>query len=201
MNRQMLLPVAAMALLTMCSPRDNRDTGAAGSDTSSTATASAGADSARVVDNRSSKLDDAGILAQLDVMNTAEVQENTAAMKKTSTPALRRWEQMAARDHKTNREQGRALARKLGITPSGAQQVDAAEKAGGDEDLSKKTGKDFDKAFIDRQIDEHQKAVDKLNEFQNDAQNPQLKQFIQQTIPTVQKHTDQLKQVKDQIKD
>lgn len=203
MNRQMLLPMAAIALLTMCSPRDNggRDTGAASSDTVLTGTASTGADSASMSSRRSSKMDDAAILAQLDVMNASEVQENTAAMKKTATPALKNWERMAARDHKINREQGRALGQKLGLKPSGAQQAEAAEKSEGDGDLSKKSGKEFESAFVDRQLDEHKKALDKLNEMQSDAQNPQLKQFIQTTIPKVQAHTDKLQQIKDRTKD
>jgi putative membrane protein len=57
-----------------------------------------------------------------------------------------------------------------------------------------KTGKDFDKAFIDAAVKDHQKAIEL---FQNEADrgtDTQLKAFAKKTLPTLREH---LKQAQD----
>src|SRR2546423_6806613 len=63
-------------------------------------------------------LDDATIVAIFDGANTADIETGELAAKMGSTKAIRDFGAMLARDHKNVRQQGRDLAKKLGVTPT-----------------------------------------------------------------------------------
>jgi putative membrane protein len=62
-------------------------------------------------------LDDPTIVAIFDAANTSDIETGELGAKKGSTQAIRDFGAMLARDHKTVRQQGRDLAKKLGVTP------------------------------------------------------------------------------------
>ena len=50
-------------------------------------------------------------------------------------------------------------------------------------------GKDFDKAYIDAQVNEHQKLLDALNDkLIPNVKNPDLKAYLNQILPHVNRH-------------
>jgi putative membrane protein len=51
-----------------------------------------------------------------------------------------------------------------------------------------KAGADWDMAWVNKMVDDHQKMVDKFQNAQNDVNDPELKKMITETIPTLQKH-------------
>jgi hypothetical protein len=63
-------------------------------------------------------LDDATIVAIFDAANTSDIETGDLGAKKGSTKAIRDFGAMLSRDHKTVRQQGRDLAKKLGVTPT-----------------------------------------------------------------------------------
>lgn len=208
--RNMILPLAAVALLTMCGPRGNSgDTGSArdttsggaaiGSTGGSTSTAATGTGTA------AGRLDDAGVVARIDLINSTEIQENSAGLKKASSPAVKAFARTMVAQHTDNRQKGRVLATTMGIKPAAGQMSEAAEEKSGDaakaeDNLAGKTGADFDKAFIDAQVAGHQKVLDELQTtLLPAAQNADLRALIEKTIPTVQKHLDQAKQLQQRM--
>jgi putative membrane protein len=215
--KTLILPVAAVALLTMCTPSGDRtETGAVGSrDTAATERGmeavrtpdSAGATTSATAARSNTKLDDGLILARLDQANTNEVRSFSAAAKTTSNPELKRLANKIATEHKANRGEGRALAKRIGVKPSeagtaGEEVADAAADAAAEmKSLAGKTGRDFDKAFLEHQVKVHEETIDMLkNQFLPAAQNAELKTMIQRTIPKVQGHLTQLKKLEEQVK-
>src|SRR3954453_9456728 len=65
-----------------------------------------------------SALNDSTIVAIFDAANTADIETGTLAAQKGSSEAVRQFGAMLARDHKSVQQQGRDLAKKLGVTPT-----------------------------------------------------------------------------------
>ncbi|WP_153797763.1 DUF4142 domain-containing protein [Foetidibacter luteolus] len=61
------------------------------------------------------------------------------------------------------------------------------------EDLSKKSGKDFDKAYVDLMLDDHKEDVEAFQKASNECKDPDVKNFATQTLPVLQKHLDSIK--------
>src|SRR3954452_3024414 len=64
------------------------------------------------------KLDDPTIVAIFDAANTYDVETGSLAVKKGSTKEIRDFGAMLVRDHSNVRQQGRDLAKSLGVTPT-----------------------------------------------------------------------------------
>ena len=61
--------------------------------------------------------------------------------------------------------------------------------------MNKKTGKDFDKAYIDDMVAGHRKAVNKFEDGSKHLDDADLKNFATQTLPTLQMHQDSIKAI------
>ncbi|MBK5189117.1 MAG: DUF4142 domain-containing protein, partial [Gemmatimonadaceae bacterium] len=73
-------------------------------------------------------------------------------------------------------------------------------KSGNDDfkDLTdKKAGKDWDEDYINKQIDDHQNVLDKLQDAATSAKAPELKDAINKSVGKVQEHLTQAKTIKD----
>jgi putative membrane protein len=106
------------------------------------------------------------------------------------------------RDHHTMRAQGAALAKKLKITPTppaGDNMVADAQKTMDNLNSTAK-GKDFDKAYIDGEVDAHKKVLDMATKAMDQAQSTELKNLIQKAAPVVQGHLDLAESVQKNLK-
>ncbi len=204
--KTLLLPAAALLLLSSCSPGNDRRTGETGvagdapgemssRDTTPTPAAPAGAD-------RAEASTPVAILSQMNVSNTTEIQLARMAAEKASSPDVKRIAEKLAVDHSKNREQVRALAQKLNVrlTPAQGGDVTAADSAAMPADLQGKTGGDFDRAFIEHEIKDHESNIDKIeNQLLPAAQDPQLKAYLQKTLAEMQGHLANLTEVEQKI--
>ena len=67
-------------------------------------------------------------------------------------------------------------------------------------DLSNKKGADFDKAYVNMMVDDHQKTVDKFKDASENCKDADIKAFAAKTLPTLQGHLDHVKALKDGMK-
>jgi putative membrane protein len=65
--------------------------------------------------------------------------------------------------------------------------------------LAKKTGPDFDKAYIAMMIKDHEAAVDLFTEASDDK-NQTIQDFARKTLPTIQMHLDDAKKIEASLK-
>jgi predicted outer membrane protein len=88
------------------------------------------------------------------------------------------------------------LAQKLNISLTLAPSDSAAAPS----NLQGKTGRDFDKGFVEYQIQAHQDNIDKIQtQLLPAASNPQVKAYLQKTLAAMQGHLASLKQVQQQL--
>ncbi|MDO8901066.1 MAG: DUF4142 domain-containing protein [Phenylobacterium sp.] len=75
-----------------------------------------------------------------------------------------------------------------------------------DEDVSRKVNDlreanaaDFDKKYIDMQVDAHQSALNLMQRYANDGDTPGLQAFAAATAPSIQQHLDEAKAIQDRL--
>jgi len=122
---------------------------------------------------------------QIDI-NYAKIAEH-----KSKSADVIKFAKTMAKDHQSVIDEAVALVKKLDVTPKD-NATSKSLKAGEAKTikmLNSKSGKAFDKAYIDNEVAYH-KAV--INEVQNalipDAQNAELKGLLQNVLPVLQAH-------------
>jgi putative membrane protein len=193
-----VLAVAVIAVAG-CSKKENygADTTAAASstvtgDTSTTAAAPA----------PSGTWTDPNIFALLDEANMADSSAGSIAQTKGTASAVRNFGRDMMRDHHTLRTQGAALAKKLNITPA-APSNDPVMPMAQDETNTLNTtakGKDFDKAYIDAEVNAHKAVLDLATKAAGQTQNAELKNLIQKAAPVLQGHLTRAESIQKTLK-
>jgi putative membrane protein len=135
-------------------------------------------------------LDDPTIVAIFDAANTADVETGTLAMERGQSKEVREFGAMLARDHKAVRQQGRDLARKLGVTPT-PPAVDAGAKAhaAAMTKLRALHGAAFDHAFLQHEVAFHKSVIDAVTTTLLPAiKNAEVKDLVVKVAPAFQAH-------------
>jgi len=146
-------------------------------------------------------LDDATIVAIFDVANTADIETGELAMKKGTTKEVRDFGAMLARDHKAVRQQGRDLAKKLGVTPTPPKPDDmAAGHKAAMKQLNAVSGKEFDKAFLEHEVGYHTAVISAVEKTLLPAiKNAELKDLVVKVAPAFAAHRDAAKNLLSKI--
>lgn len=66
--------------------------------------------------------------------------------------------------------------------------------------ITEKSGTDFDKAFVDELVDKHEKAIKLFETTANDATDPEIKAFFTKALPELREHRDMAQKEKDKLK-
>jgi putative membrane protein len=194
------LPFAALALLgaLACNRAERRDTG---SGDATGAAMSASDTVATAATATKASLDDPTIVAIFDAANTYDIETSQLALQKSKNPRVRRLARQFMNDHTNVRQQGRDLAKRLGVTPTPPQEFALTEDhTKAMETLQGKSGADFDKAFIAHEVDYHQAVIDAINQqLLPSIQNAELKALVQQVAPAFQGHLEAAKQLQKNL--
>ncbi|HEX2250829.1 MAG TPA: DUF4142 domain-containing protein [Gemmatimonadales bacterium] len=144
----------------------------------------------------------AGVLSQLNVSNTTEIQLSNLATRKASAPGVKQIAQKLATDHTRNREQLRALAKqlKVNLVPAQGGSVSAADSVAMPSDLEGKSGAEFDRAFIEHEIEDHQTNIQRIEtQLLPTAESQQIKEYLGKTLTEMKGHLASLQQVRQQL--
>ena len=69
-----------------------------------------------------------------------------------------------------------------------------------DNDLNDKpAGRDFDKAWADKMVKDHEKVIDLFEDAQDDVNDAELKTMISNAIPKLKSHLDMAKQLQEKL--
>lgn len=137
------------------------------------------------------KLDDAAIVGIFDAANTWDIATGSLAEKHAANKDARALGAMLARDHQTVRQQGRDLAKKLGVTPTPVAKDFALLTDYNDtmKKLRGLSGAAFDRAFLEHEVAYHKAVIDAVTDaFLPAIQNAELKAFVQKVAPAFQAH-------------
>lgn len=186
--RVAMLAVVAVAVAA-CSKKENyaADTTAASSSTTTSMDTTGMAASST---GTSGNWSDANIVALLDEANMADSSAGAIAATKGTSSSVRDFAKRMERDHHTLRAQGQALAKKLKVTPAAPSDDPVTSMASNETNTLNSTakGKDFDKAYIDAEVDAHKAVLDLATKAAGQTQTAELKNLIQKAAPVIQAH-------------
>ena len=135
-------------------------------------------------------LDDPTIVAIFDAANTADMETGALAAQRGASQQVRDFGAMLQRDHQQVRQQGRDLARRLGVTPTPPRDDQGArDHAAAMARLRSLRGAEFDRAFLQHEAAFHQAVINAVTTTLLPAiQNAEVKQLVTNVAPAFQGH-------------
>ncbi|KAA2240906.1 DUF4142 domain-containing protein [Chitinophaga agrisoli] len=154
----------------------------------------------------SAKQQNEGIAVDNDVSDFAvkaasgglmEVKLGELAQQNASSRRVKDFGSMMIRDHSKANDELKGLAAAKTIT---------LPDSVGDEhqhhidELKKKNGTAFDKAYIDMMVDDHNEDIDMFDKASNNLKDPDLKGFAAKTLPVLHTHLDEAKNIQQEMR-
>jgi putative membrane protein len=126
-----------------------------------------------------------------------EVEMGKLALSKSSNAEVKQYAQMMVDDHTAANNKLMTIASSKQITlPTSISDKHKKHM----EDMSKMSGKDFDKHYVSMMVDDHGEVVDAFKKENENTKDTELKNFTSETLPVLMKHQDQAKALKDKMK-
>ena len=127
----------------------------------------------------------------------AEVQLGQLASEKGTDAGVKDFGAMMVKDHSAANSKLIALAKKKGISLADSlSEFEQKTKV----KLAAKSGKDFDKAYVDDMIGDHQKDIQEFSNACKSLKDPELKEFANETLPVLKMHLAAIQKVKAGLK-
>jgi len=123
-----------------------------------------------------------------------EVAASQLAQSSATDERVKNFANMMVQDHTKAGDQLKKLAAAKSLTLPSAPS-DKHQKAV--DDLGKKKGADFDKAYVKMMLSDHKDAVDMFKKEADKAKDADLKTWATSTLPTLQMHLDSIKAISD----
>lgn len=147
-------------------------------------------------------LNDAQIAHVAVTANAIDSAMGALAAGKTQNAQVRDFAQTMIRDHTAVNQQAVALAQRLNVTPAdndvSRQLQQGAEQAR--TNLQGRSGADFDRAYMDREVEYHQAVLNALDQtLIPGAQNADLKGLLQQVRPNIAQHLERARQTRQAL--
>ena len=151
------------------------------------------------------KLTDDQVLRKVHHINLEEIDAGKLAQQKGTTREVKDYGATLVRDHTKADQDTKTLASKMNVDLE-KMKDDARhrEKQQAMQDkmdqLKKMTGKEFDRTFAQMMADGHRQAIEMVKTARVDAK-PELKSFLDQLLPVLQKHEDMANAILNKSRD
>lgn len=125
-----------------------------------------------------------------------EVEASQLAQEMAQSQEVKEYAQMIVNDHQQINEKLRNIAQQENIDFPESLKEDQREEI---QDLREKTGSDFDQAYMDKMVNKHEEAIDKLEKKLDEVQDQELQSFIDDTLNALRQHKQEAEQIQEQI--
>lgn len=148
-------------------------------------------------------LTDAEIAAIVVAANATDANMGEFAATRATNSAVKEFAKTMTRDHRAVNEQAGALVAKLGVKPV---ENETSRKLVNDgnavrAELAKKSGADFDRAYIAHEVAYHQAVIDAVDQtLIPNAQNAELKKLITDVRPALVAHLKHAQQLQSTLR-
>jgi len=126
-----------------------------------------------------------------------EVKLGQMAQDKGSNQRVKDFGGMMVKDHNAAGNELKNLAGQKNVTLPATVSNDHQKKI---DDLNKKSGRDFDKAYMDAMVDGHQATVNDFEKASKNTKDADVKAWIDKTLPTLKMHLDSARAIKKALK-
>jgi putative membrane protein len=149
-------------------------------------------------------LSDEQIAAVTNAANDAEIEQAKIAQKNAKNPRVKKFAAMMIKDHTQAKQKQKKLLGTIAITPADSSmstqlESDSQQKL---EDLKAVKGADFDRAYMDAQVDAHQKVLDAFdNQLIPETENAEFKALLSEIRPKIAAHLAEAKDIQQALLD
>jgi putative membrane protein len=174
-----LIWVSALVVMwgfTACNSSDNKET----DDSTTGDTAVVVTDSASDTQN-----EDTEFMTEAASGGMMEVELGQLAANKAVSADVKKFAKMMVTDHTKANNELKALAAQKGITLP-TMLMEKHQKMVND--LTAKTGKDFDKEYMNMMVDDHKDDIDAFEKAADKGNDADIKAFAAKTVPTLKNH-------------
>lgn len=114
-----------------------------------------------------------------------EVQLGELAQKNAASAEVKKFGETMMTDHSKASEELKTLAAQKNITLPAMLSNEKQKKY---DDLAKKKGAEFDKAYMSFMVDDHKEDISEFEEAAKEAKDPDVKAWAQGKVPTLKHH-------------
>ena len=139
----------------------------------------------------------ADFMVKVADVGMTEVKLGRIAQEKAANKRIKDFGEMMAKDHTQAGDELKSLARRKNVTLPDSIGSEHRNKI---DNLEKKNAKDFDRAYIDMMVDGHQATVNDFEKASNNTKDPDVKSWVDKTLPTLKMHLDSAKAIQKAIK-
>ena len=127
----------------------------------------------------------------------AEVELGRLAQTKAQNAEVKRFAQMMVADHTKSNDELKALAAKKNVAlPPAPNQ----RHQGMMEQLQNLSGAEFDRAYVDAMVRDHEATVQLFESQTQGAGDAEIKAFAEKTLPTLRQHLEMIRGIREKMK-
>jgi putative membrane protein len=143
-------------------------------------------------------LSDANMISVMNTADRADIEGGHLAQSKGTNPKVQAYGRQMVDDHSASLNQSKQLSQRLNIAPVAPA---LAEKLMTDHDetmqsLRSKTGSDFDRSYIEHEIEMHEQLIKLVDNAAGSADNAAVKQHLLRAKPKLQSHLESARGIK-----
>jgi putative membrane protein len=139
---------------------------------------------------------DSGDIREAASLNQAEVRLGTLAEQRSSNTAVKQFAQQMVASHSSMGQQWTSLAAQSGLPTSVP--LNSIQQQSADQ-LSKLSGADFDRAYMNAMVADHEQAAGTLQRIGTYAQSAEVKRLAASGVSATQQHLSLARQVASQV--
>jgi putative membrane protein len=124
--------------------------------------------------------------------NMTEIEAAKIALQKAQSDDVKAFAQQMIQDHTALGEKAGPVARSAGVTPPSALPAASQQELA---HLKAVSDQHFDAVFIRDMVKDHVGAVGLFKTEAKDGRDPQVKDFAQDALPTIEEHLDMIRQI------
>jgi putative membrane protein len=198
-----IVAIAAMIFSIGCNTANNvgsnSGTNRSALSNTNSMTNTTGGNSNMVVANANSNTSSSGndFLTEAASGGLAEVELGKMASSKAQNAEVKKFAQMMVTDHSKANDELKSLASKKSITLPSAPTGEHQSKI---QKLEGMSGADFDKAYVDDMLEDHEKDVAEFEKQSQSNPDADVKEFASKTLPTLRKHLESIKAIHAKMK-
>jgi putative membrane protein len=128
--------------------------------------------------------------------NLGEVVMGTRAQNITENQEIRQYGLKLVEDHSAANQQLKPIAEANAI-PWPEQPTEEHQKL--EQELSKLSGEEFDKKFMEEMVKDHEKDVEKYEKMAEKVEDEQLKEYVQATLPVLKEHLEMARKIEKSL--
>jgi len=141
--------------------------------------------------------DDAKFAVDAMAGGITEVELGKLAQQKAVDSRVKDFGAMMVADHNKVNQEILVLGRSLRIALPVVIDKDGQKL---ENELSKKSGSDFDKAYVKAMVDDHKGDIKAFENYARDGKSVDLVTFVNKTLPVLNKHLTAIQQISDSMK-